>query len=70
MWYCVACAIAFIIAGEKSKFTNTKYLASLTLGYVCNRVWGEAKPTHELAMFWWCVQPLFFGTVGAALVIS
>jgi solute carrier family 9B (sodium/hydrogen exchanger), member 1/2 len=70
MWYCIACAIGFIIGGEISTFTNSKYMASLTLGYVCGRVWGAQKPDKELATFWWIIQPLFFGTVGATLVFS
>ena len=70
MWYCIACAIAFIVAGEKSKFTNTKYIASLTLGYVCKRVWNDDVPTKELGWFWWVIQPLFFGSVGASLVFK
>jgi solute carrier family 9B (sodium/hydrogen exchanger), member 1/2 len=70
MWYCIACAIGFIIAGEKSTYSNSKYMASLTLGYVCGRIWGDKKPDSELATFWWIIQPLFFGTVGATLVFK
>ncbi|CDW89456.1 mitochondrial sodium hydrogen exchanger nha2 [Stylonychia lemnae] len=70
MWYCIACAIAFVIAGEQSKWTNSKYIASLTFGYCSYRVWGEDKPTRELGWFWWFITPLFFGSVGAALLFK
>ena len=70
MIYSIACAVGFIVAGEKSKFTNTKYIASLTFGYVTKRAWNNDVPTKELGLFWWFIQPLFFGTVGAALVFK
>jgi NhaP-type Na+/H+ or K+/H+ antiporter len=68
--YCLAIAIAFVIAGEKSKYKDTKYIGSLTFGYVAYRVWGEHKPTKELSWAWWAVQCIFFGCVGAALLFS
>lgn len=68
--FCLACAIGFVIAGEKSTFTNSKYIAGLTFGYVCYRVWGEDKPTKETAWIWWTITPIFFGCVGAALVFK
>ena len=71
MWYCIGLAIAYINLGTTySSFSDTKYIASLTTGYVCSRVWGDAKPTKELGYFWWFIQPLFFGCVGAALVFK
>ena len=70
MWYCIACAIGFVIAGEKSTFTNAKYIAGLSFGYTSYRVWGEVKPTKEIGWFWWLIQPIFFGSVGAALVFK
>lgn len=66
----MACAIGFVVAGEKSTFTNSKYIAGLSLGYTCYRVWGEDKPTKETGWFWWAIQPIFFGSVGAALVFK
>jgi len=53
--YCFLFGIAFIIAGEESTFTNAKYLACLSLGYVCNRFWGTDKPSKELAKIWFVI---------------
>ena len=70
MWYCIGCAILFVNAGEESKWTNSKYIASLTFGYCSYRIWGEDKPSKELGWFWWFITPIFFGSVGAALLFK
>jgi hypothetical protein len=41
MWYCIFCAIFFVVAGEEAGFANSKFIASLTFGYSSYRVWGE-----------------------------
>ena len=38
-------AIGLIIAAELSTMKNGKYIACLSFGYTCYRVWGENKPT-------------------------
>lgn len=68
--FCIGCAIFFVLVGEEIKYTNSKYIASLTLGYVCYRMWGEEKPTNELGWVWFFITPIFFGSVGASLVLS
>jgi hypothetical protein len=68
--YCMIVGIAFIVASEKSGFKNAKYIACLTFGYVCFRVWDEQKPAKEIASCWFYIQPFLFGTIGAALLIS
>ena len=67
MWYCIACAVFFIVLGEETELTNMKYIASLTLGYVCSRVWGEDKPKQQLGTFWWLIHPLVFRDSGFSL---
>lgn len=69
-FYCFAMAIAFVAAGEKSGYKDTKYIASLIFGYVAYQFWGEDKPTSLLAWTWWFYQPIFFGCVGASLLFS
>jgi len=39
-------AIGLIIAAEESTMKNGKYIACLSFGYTCFRVWGEKKPTE------------------------
>ena len=68
--YCIGCAILFVLVGEDIKYTNSKYLASLTFGYVSYRMWGEDKPTSELGWVWFFITPIFFGSVGASLVLN
>lgn len=64
------CSIAFVIAAEKSTFKNAKYIACLSFGYTCFRVWGEHKPSKQIAECWFYIQPFLFGTIGAALLFS
>jgi NhaP-type Na+/H+ or K+/H+ antiporter len=68
--YCMGCAILFVLVGEEIKYTNSKYIAGLTFGYVSYRMWGEDKPTAELGWVWFFITPLFFGSVGATLILS
>ena len=68
--YCLSVAVAFVIAGEESTFHNAKYIACLSFGYVCNRMWGDAKPAKQIADCWFFIQPFLFGTIGAALVFA
>ena len=43
--YCIAVAIGIIIFTTEEKWaSNAKYIACLSMGYTCNRVWGEDKP--------------------------
>lgn len=53
MWYCIGCDIGFVLVGEQTKHSNSKYIASLAFGYTCYRVWGEDRPTKEIGWFWW-----------------
>lgn len=43
--YAMIMAIGLIIASELSTFKNAKYIACLSFGYTCFRVWGDKKPT-------------------------
>ena len=43
--FCMITTIGLIIAAELSHFKNAKYIACLSFGYTCFRVWGEKKPT-------------------------
>ena len=63
-------AIALIIESELSTMKNGKYIACLSFGYTCYRVWGDNKPTKQIAELWFYIQPFLFGTIGAALLIS
>jgi hypothetical protein len=42
--FAIVTAISLIIAAELSTFKNAKYIACLSFGYTCFRVWGEHKP--------------------------
>jgi hypothetical protein len=55
MCYCIGCAIGFVLVGEATHFANSKYIASLTFGYVSYWMWGEDKPSKELGWFWWFI---------------
>jgi hypothetical protein len=69
-FYCMLVGIAFIIIGEVTTFTNGKYIACLSLGYTCFRVWGEHKPAKQIGQVWFFIQPFLFGTIGAALLFK
>lgn len=69
-FYCMAFAVGDIVATNKSKFSQAKYIAALAFGYVCFRVWKQEKPAKELAAFFVYIQPLLFGPVGAQLEFS
>jgi disulfide bond formation protein DsbB len=68
--YSIIMSIGLIIAAQESTFVNGKYIACLTFGYTSFRVWGDKKPTAEIANVWFYIQPFLFGTIGAALLIS
>ena len=68
--YAVAGAISFVVVGEESTYTDSKYVVSLSFGYVLFRMWGDDKPQKELYWLWFFIQPLFFGSVGAALLFK
>jgi len=53
--YCTAFAIGFTLAGDLSTYSNAKYLACQSFGYVCNRFWGNNKPTKELGTVFWYI---------------
>ena len=71
MWakafYCTILGVGFVLAGDMSTFTNSKFIACLSFGYTCFRFWGADKPSKELGTIFWYIQPFLFGTVGAAL---
>lgn len=48
-------------------FPEAKFVFIIFYGYQCYMQWGEAKPEHELGVFWMFCQPFLFGTVGAAV---
>ena len=50
--YCIISAIVIVVAAELTKFTNGKYIACLTLGYTCFRIWGEEKPSVQISKVW------------------
>lgn len=76
--YCVGGAIALVIIGEQKfkvngtaqNLSNSKYIACLLFGYTLFQVWGTHKPTAQMANVWDFVQPILFGTLGAALILS
>jgi NhaP-type Na+/H+ or K+/H+ antiporter len=68
--YTLIISIGLIIASEESTFKNAKYIACLSFGYTCFRVWGEKKPAKQIADCWFYIQPFLFGTIGAALLFT
>lgn len=68
--YITCTAVSFIIASEFSTFTDSKFIACITFGYVCFRFWGNEKPMKEVGWVWFFIQPLLFGTVGASLLVK
>jgi hypothetical protein len=62
--------IGLVIASELSTFKNAKFIACLTFGYTCFRVWGDHKPAKQIGDCWFYIQPFLFGTIGAALLFS
>ena len=48
-------AIGLVIASELSTFKNAKYIACLSFGYTCFRVWGDHKPAKEIGDFWFYI---------------
>ena len=70
MWlkaiYFFFCQIGPIMAGDITGWPNAKFLGALFFGYTCFRIWGEkGKPKQQLAIMWFWLQPIFFGSVGA-----
>lgn len=64
-------AIGFTIAAELSSYSNAKYIACVSLGYTCSRIWGDqAKPAKEIGNVWFALQPFLFGLIGAAIIFS
>jgi hypothetical protein len=53
--YSMLVGIGFIIASELSGFKNAKYIACLSFGYTCFRVWGDHKPAKEIATCWFFI---------------
>jgi len=49
---CVIAAMLFVILEHEASTHDASYVASLTFGYVCFRLWGDEKPSKELATFW------------------
>ncbi len=69
--WCIAVAVGLAAAAEFSTLTNSRYIASLTFGYVNYRIWGETgRPSQQIAWFWWGFQTIFFGCTGASLLVS
>ncbi len=63
-------AVTFVIASEYSTYTDGKFIACITFGYICFRVWGDDKPMKEVGWVWFFIQPFLFGTVGASLLVK
>ena len=63
-------AIAAPIVSDMVGFPESKFIFIIFYGFMCFRMWGEDKPEHELAVFWMFVQPMLFGTIGAAILFS
>jgi len=66
----LAMAIAVPVVCEMTGFIESKFICIIFFGYMCFRVWGDDKPEHELAVLWMFVQPLLFGSVGAAVLFE
>jgi hypothetical protein len=60
-------AFLFVIESEITSFHESKYIAVITYGYVCYRVWGHDKPEKELAYVWLVFMPFLFGSVGGSI---
>lgn len=50
--FCIIGAIFFVIDEEYAGSHDAKYVAALAFGYTCYRLWGEDKPSKEIAWFW------------------
>lgn len=68
--YALLVSVGLIIASELSTFKNARFIACLSFGYTCFRVWGDKKPAKQIADCWFYIQPFLFGTIGAALLFS
>jgi solute carrier family 9B (sodium/hydrogen exchanger), member 1/2 len=66
----LAMAIATPVVCEMTGFIESKFICIIFFGFMCYRVWGEDKPEHELGIFWMFVQPVLFGSVGAAVLFE
>jgi len=53
--YAMLTGIGLVIASELSTFTNAKFIACLSFGYVCFRVWGQHKPAKEIGDCWFYI---------------
>ena len=53
--HCIVAAMFFVIVEYHAKTSDAKYLGALSFGYVSYRVWGEDKPSKELAWFWFFI---------------
>jgi hypothetical protein len=60
-------AFLFVIGSELTAFHESKYIAVITYGYVCYRMWGHDKPETELATIWLMLMPFLFGSVGGSI---
>ena len=43
--WCIAIAVADLVAVQKSGFSESKFIGALFFGYTSYRVWGEDKPS-------------------------
>ena len=68
--YCIIASIIIVVAAELTYYKNGMYIASLTFGYTCFKFWGEEKPTVQISQLWIIMQPILFGSIGAALMFS
>jgi NhaP-type Na+/H+ or K+/H+ antiporter len=68
--WCILWALGFVVGSTKSGYNEAKYTAALCFGYVNNRLWGTEKPAKEIAFFWFFLQPVLFGSIGASLDFS
>jgi hypothetical protein len=53
--YAMLTGLGLFIASELSTFKNAKFIACLTFGYVCFRVWDKHKPAKEIGDCWFYI---------------
>lgn len=47
--FCIIGAMFFVIAEEHANSHDAKYICALSFGYTCFRMWGNDKPSKEIA---------------------
>jgi Sodium/hydrogen exchanger family len=74
MWskffYCALMAVAVVIADTFSGWHNSKFVGTLSFGYVCKLVWKDEKPVAYLATYWYTIQVFLFSCTGGGVDFS